>query len=240
MADSSNTVVEPFLAKVDAVLGGGYSAVLFGSVARGEHVEGRSDLNLMLIIERADPPALRSLHDAFAAWRKTSRTPPILITRDEWARAADAFPIELCDMKAAYRMVRGPDLVIGAALDRRDLRRALEHELRGKLLRLRQAYVAHASDPAALGQLAAESAATVLLLLRCTLSAAGRVVPPAADATAVEAADLIGFPAAAVQAAVRLRAERKPRLAAPEFEAYLDAVARTARFVDQLQLGDQS
>lgn len=240
MADSSDTVVEPFLAKVDAVLGGDYSAVLFGSVARGEHVEGRSDLNLMLIIERADPPTLRSLHDAFAAWRKASRTPPILITRDEWARAADAFPIELCDMKSAYRVVRGPDLVIGAALDRRDLRRALEHELRGKLLRLRQAYVAHASDPAALGQLAAESAATVLLLLRCTLSVAGRLVPPAADAAAVEAAGLMGFPAAAVQAAVRLRTERKPRLAAPEFEAYLDAVARMARFVDQLQLGDQS
>jgi hypothetical protein len=194
----------------------------------------------MLIIEQADPAALRSLHEAFAAWRHGSRTPPILITRDEWARAADAFPIELCDMKAAYRVLRGPDLVSGAPLDRRDLRRALEHELRGKLLRLRQAYVAHASDSAALGQLAAESAATVLLLLRCTLAAGGRVVPPTADAAVAEAASMIGFPASAVQAAVRLRAERKPRLAAPEFEAYLDAVARTARFVDQLQLGDQS
>jgi predicted nucleotidyltransferase len=240
MADWIDTIVPPFLAKVDGVLGDGYTAVLFGSVARGEHVEGRSDVNLMLITERADPSTLRSLHDAFAAWRRASRTAPILITRDEWARAADAFPIELCDMKAAYRVLRGPDLVAGATVDPRDLRRALEHALRGKLLRLRQAYVVYASDPAALGQVAAESAATITLLLRCVLAVAGRPVPPSADTAAAAAADLIGFPAGAVQAAAHLRGERKPRLAAPEFEAYVDAVVRTAHFVDQLQLGDHS
>jgi hypothetical protein len=240
MADWIDTVVPPFLAKVDGVLGDGYTAVLFGSVARGEHVEGRSDVNLMLITERADPSTLRSLHDAFAAWRRSSRTPPILITRAEWARAADAFPIELCDMKAAYRVLRGPDLVAGATVDPRDLRRALEAELRGKLLPLRQAYVVYAGDSAALGRVAAESAATVLLLLRCTLAAAGRPVPTTADTATAAAAELIGFPAAAVQAAARLRGERKPRLTVPEFEAYLDAVVRTAHFVDQLQLGDQS
>jgi predicted nucleotidyltransferase len=240
MADAIGTVVEPFLARVDDALGAGYTAVLFGSVARGEQVEGRSDLNLMLIVERADPAALRSLHDAFAAWRHASRTPPILISRDEWSRAADAFPIELCDMKTAYRILRGPDLLASAALDVRDLRRALEHELRGKLLRFRQAYVAHASDPAALGRLAADSAATVVLLLRCTLMAAGRPVPSATREVTADAASLVGFPAAPVAAAVGLRSERKPRLSAADFEAYLDAVSRTARFVDQLQPGDQS
>jgi predicted nucleotidyltransferase len=240
MADWIDTIVPPFLAKVDGVLGDGYTAVLFGSVARGEHVEGRSDVNLMLIAERADPSTLRSLHDAFAGWRRASRTPPILITRDEWARAADAFAIELCDMKAAYRVLRGPDLVAGATVDSRDLRRALEHELRGKLLPLRQAFVVYANDPAALGHVAAESAATVLLLLRCTVAVAGRPVPPSAEAATAAAAELVGFPAGAVQAAARLRGERKPRLAAPEFEAYLDAVVRTARFVDQLQIGDHS
>ncbi len=240
MADAIDTVVEPFLTKADAALGPGYTAVLFGSVARGEQVRGRSDLNLLLIVERADPAVLRSLHDAFAAWRHASRTPPILITRDEWARSADAFAIELCDMKAAYRVLRGPDLLASAEVDSRELRRALEHELRGKLLRFRQAYVAHASDPAALGRVAADSAATVLVLLRCALAVTGAVLPHTAGATITEAAGLIGFAREVVATAVRLRTERKPRLSAPEFEAYLDAVARTARFVDQLQLGDQS
>ncbi|HEX5385109.1 MAG TPA: hypothetical protein VFW66_00230 [Gemmatimonadales bacterium] len=237
MADAVPAGVEAFLTQVDAALGAGYTALLFGSAARGDRVERRSDVNLMLVLERVDPAVLRALHAPFAAWRKVSRTPPILISRDEWARAADAFPIELSDMRAAYRVLRGPDLVAGLALDVRDLRRALEHELRGKLLRLRQGYVAHASDPAALGALASGSAATILLLLRSALVVAGRPVPPAADALIAAAAELVGFDAESVRAPVRRRGDRSPRASAQEFEAYLDAVARTAQFVDHLQPG---
>jgi hypothetical protein len=38
---------------------------------------------------------------------------------------------------------------------------------------------------------------------------------------------------------VRHRAERGWRCSPGEFEGYLDAVARAAAFLDQLQLGDQ-
>ena len=38
---------------------------------------------------------------------------------------------------------------------------------------------------------------------------------------------------------VRHRAEQNWRCPPAEFERYLDAVARTATFLDQLQLGDQ-
>jgi predicted nucleotidyltransferase len=239
MADAIDTLVEPFLAQLDGALGAGYTALLFGSVTRGEHVQGRSDINLMLVVEHADPETLRRLHAPFAAWRRASRTPPLLITRDEWSRAADAFPIELCDMKAAYRVLRGPDVLAPLSVDVRDLRRALEHELRGKLLRLRQGYVSHGADSAALGALAAESAATVLLLLRCLLVAAGRPIPAGAEQVVAQAAAVTGFAPEAVLAAYRLRPERKPRLGGPGFEAYVEAVARAVRFVDQLLLGDQ-
>ncbi len=99
---------------------------------------------------------------------------PLLITRDEWAQAGDAFPIEICDMHAAYQVLRGPDLLVSVQPDRRALRTALEREFRGKLLRLRQAYVLHGDDPAALGDVAADSVSTIVLLFRCLLVLAGR------------------------------------------------------------------
>jgi predicted nucleotidyltransferase len=239
MNETIERVVTPFLAAADAALGAGYSALLYGSAARGDYIAGRSDINLMLVLDDASPTRLRALAPAFSAWRKTAPEPPLLISRSEWARASDVFPIEITDMRAGYRVLRGSDPVAATRVDRADLRRALERELRGKLLRLRQGYAAAAGDEKALGELAAASAGTILVLLRSLLTLAGRPVPDASPAIAAEAAALVGAPAAALVTPVERRGQRGWRCTAGEFEHYMDAVARAAGYVDQLQPGDQ-
>jgi len=109
MHDSVERVVTPFLAAADAALGAGYSALLYGSGARGDYIPGRSNINLMLVLDDPSPARLRALAPAFAAWRKTAAEPPLLISRAEWARASDVFPIEITDMRAGYRVLRGAD-----------------------------------------------------------------------------------------------------------------------------------
>ena len=238
MVDPIARVVEPFLSEADAVLGEGYSAVLYGSAARGDFIPGRSDINLLIIADGLAPAVLHSLRRGFGAWRKATREPPLLMTRAEWHRAADAFPIEIADMRAAYRVLRGPDPLRGAVVERGDLRRALEREFRGKLLRLRQGYAAYAHDPAVLGTLAAESAANVLVLLRGLLTLLGRPVPADPVALATAAAAAAGLDGEALVRVVRRRGERDRRCGAPEFEGYMAAVERAAQFLDQLQPGD--
>jgi predicted nucleotidyltransferase len=230
--------VSPFLAAADAALGAGYSALLYGSAARGDYLVGRSDINLMLVLDDPSPTRLRALAPAFAAWRKAASEPPLLISRAEWARAADVFPIEITDMRAGYRVLRGPDPLAAAQADRADLRRALERELRGKLLRLRQGYAAVAGDEKALGGVAAGSAGTILVLLRALLSLAGRAVPATPAALTADAAALVGASAAGFLGPVEHRGQRGWRCSAGEFEGYMDAVAHAAGYVDQLQLGD--
>ncbi|HEX6615400.1 MAG TPA: nucleotidyltransferase domain-containing protein, partial [Gemmatimonadales bacterium] len=228
-------VVTPFLAASDAALGAGYSALLYGSAARGDFVPGRSDINLMLVLDDPSPTRLRALAPAFAAWRKSVAEPPLLISRAEWARASDVFPIEITDMRAGYRVLRGADPLGASRVDTADLRHALERELRGKLLRLRQGYAAAAGDEKLLGELAAGSAGTILVLLRSLLSLAGREVPAEPAALVDEAAVLIGAPAAALLTPVQRRGERGWRCSAAEFEQYMDAVGRAVGYVDHLQ-----
>jgi len=239
MHERVERVVSPFLAAADAALGAGYSALLYGSAARGDYVVGRSNINLMLVLDDASPTRLQAMAPAFAAWRKVAAEPPLLISRAEWARASDVFPIEITDMRAGYRVLRGPDPLANARVDRADLRQALERELRVKLLRLRQGYAAAAGDEKALGALAAGSAGTILVLLRSLLTLAGRPGPSAPAALAAAAAELVGAAPAALVAPVDRRGVRGWRCSPKEFEAYLDAVARAAGYVDQLQLGDQ-
>jgi hypothetical protein len=239
MRESVARVVDAFLAEIDAALGSGYSAVLYGSAARGDFIPGRSDINLMLIVDQLSPQVLRSLGKAFSGWRKSSREPPLVMNRAEWSRATDAFPIEIADMQTAYRVLRGADPLHGVQVDRGDLRKALEREFRGKLLRLRQGYATYAPDPAALGALGLQSAATILVLLRGVVTLLERPVPNDPLELASAAAGVIGFEGEHVLHVVRHRVDREWRCQAPEFENYMEAVEHSARFLDQLHLGDQ-
>ena len=66
----------PFLSQADAALGNGYSAVLYGSAARGDYVPGRSDLNLIARHRRSLAGAAlraRRPHSRRGASRATSR-----------------------------------------------------------------------------------------------------------------------------------------------------------------------
>jgi hypothetical protein len=239
MRSTVSRVVDPFLAEADRALGTGYSAVLYGSAARGDFIPGRSDINLMLVLDQLTPAILRSLSRAFTGWRKAVHEAPLILSRAEWDRATDAFPIEITDMRLAYQVLRGPDPLQGVQVDRTDLRKALEREFRGKLLRLRQGYSTYAPDPAKLGALGLQSAATILVLLRGVLTLIGKPVPTEANELATAAATAIGFEAEHLLHVVRHRADREWRCGATEFEKYMEAVEETARFLDQLQLGDQ-
>jgi hypothetical protein len=239
MRESVARVVEPFLTDVDKAIGQGYSAVLYGSAARGDFVPGRSNINLMLVTEQVTPSTLRCLSRAFTGWRKATPEPPLLLSRAEWTRATDAFPIEITDMRTSYRVLRGPDPLQGVRVDLTDLRKALEREFRGKLLRLRQGYATYAPDPAALGKLGLQSAATILVLLRGLLTLIGRPVPNDPLELAATAAAAIGFEGEHLLHVIRHRVDREWRCQAPEFENYMEAVEASARYLDQLQLGDQ-
>jgi predicted nucleotidyltransferase len=239
MVEAVDRVVTPFLTAADTALGERYSAVLYGSGARGDFVPGRSDVNLILVAEELSPATLRALGGAFAAWRKSRLEPPLLITSAEWARATDVFPIEIADMRAGYRVLRGADPLEGVVAAPADLRQALEREFRGKLLRLRQGYAAAAGDPATLGTLAIRSAATMMVLLRGLLTLMGRGIPKDPLQLAVAGAEALGVDSEPLLLVLRHRGDAAWRCPPESFEPYMDIAARATRFLDQLHPGDQ-
>jgi hypothetical protein len=232
-------IVEPFLARVDQVLGAGYSAVLYGSAARGEHQPEVSDVNLMLVVPRLDHGTLRGLGPAFSGWVANEIPPPLILLHAEWQRASDVFPIEIADMKSGYRVLRGEDPVVQLRVRARDLRPALEREFRGKLARLRQGFIPSESRPEDLGVLARQSIGSVVALYRGLLSLAGRPVPQTRVEVLAAAGVLVGFDPAPLVEIVRHRAERDWRSTRELFEGYLAAVERTVSFVDTFHSGEQ-
>ena len=214
--------------------------MLYGSAARGDYAEGTSDINLLLVLEDVDAG------DAARARAGVHR----LAVRLSRAAAGDQpRRVGPRHRRLSGRAHRHARLVPGAARPRSaggrhrppaDLRRELESELRGKLLRLRQGYTLLADDPDGLGALALRSAPTALVLCRAMLALLGTPVTPPGDMERVvrAAAAAAGFPPDAMLEVVRHRGQREWRCDTGTFEGYLDAVARMAMYVDQLQPGD--
>lgn len=238
MHPAAATIVDPFLEALDGAQPGAYSAVLYGSAARGDYASERSDVNLMLVFDTLDAALLRRLAPAFHRWPRERAAPPLLASAAEWARASDVFPLEITDMRLAYEVLRGPDPIAGLQVQPSELRHALERELRGKLLRLRQGYAAAEGDATRLGELGLASVPAVLVLFRGLLALLGRPVPGTPAEVVTAAAEAAGFDARAVLVPLAHRQDRRWRWPAADFERYLSAVEHAAAYVDTLQPGD--
>lgn len=213
--------------------------LLYGSAARGTHVPKRSDVNTLLICDAVDAALFDALGPVVRAWTKAGHPAPLILTEDEWGESADAFPIEYEDMREAHRLLAGRDPWSGIRVEGDDLRRQLERELMGKLVRLRQAYGALWAEPKHLAGVIVGSAPGFFTMLRAVLRLAGRPVPARPETLVGAAATLVGFPAGDLAPLVRhaeggpaLRLEGGARDAL--VAAYLTALARVAQYVNQL------
>lgn len=236
MQDPIANALDAVLTRLDQVVGAGYAVVLYGSRARGEEHAG-SDINLLVVTDHVEPERLKALAPTFAALRIAGGAPPLLMERDEWRRAADVFPIELTDMGLARRVLRGDDPVAGIQVEPTDLRRALESELRARLLRLRQAFAVNAGDERALGTVGAQASASLLALFRAMLVLLGREAAGPAPAVLAEAAAVLGAPTTVIARLHAHRGDREPRAQADEFVQVLAAVSAAVRVIDRFLPG---
>src|ERR1051326_5287138 len=153
------------------------SLLLYGSAARGTHVPKRSDVNTLLVCDTVDGALFDALAPVVRAWTKSGHPAPLIFTERAGLESADAFPIEYEDMREAHRLLAGRDPWSGIRVDRGDLRRQLERELMGKLVRLRHAYAAPRAEPKRLAGVIVGSAPGFFTMLRALLRLPGHPGP---------------------------------------------------------------
>jgi len=237
MDDVVGGIVTPLLERIDGVLGERYSALVYGSGARGEFRDRVSDVNLLLVCQELGPATLRRLSAALAGPGGKRQPSPLLIERDEWASASDVFPIEVTDMQIAHRLLRGEDPLAGRVVDPADLRRALEAEFRAKLLRLRQAYAHEGGDSKLLGAVASGTVASVAALFRVSVVLFGRAAPTATPAALAAAGQAMSIATEPVMELWTRRVPQGPPCTPELFEGYLAAVAAAVRVIDTFSRG---
>ena len=213
------------------------AVVLYGSAARGERVEQRSDFNILVIVKSLTPAALRAAADTSREWGEAGNPPPLLMTEAEWRSSHDVFAIEIADILERHRVLTGALPDGPRRVDSSHLRHQLEFEAMGKLLRLRQGILYCDGDAAKEVELLVASRSAVLVLFRTLLRAHGERAEIAPEEVVRRTAARAGFDAApflAVLAHVSGAAAIQPGDADAILTAYHAGLERLVAHVDAL------
>ena len=214
------------------------SATLYGSVARGEAIPGVSDVNVMVLIDDIDPRALAVTAPVAQRWLEAGQTPPLLLEREQWRRAADVFAIELADMRDAHVPLFGGDPVTDGQVKIGDLRVQAERELRGKLLQLQTGMLMSSAKPEALGALLMKALPSFTTYLRAVLRIRSLPVPGSTTEVIRAGMRVVNADPAPFLEAWDARLNRKTwklNLQDELVNKYHAAAEATVAFVDQLR-----
>ncbi|MFC1468163.1 hypothetical protein ACFLQY_05740, partial [Verrucomicrobiota bacterium] len=181
---------------------------------------------------------------AASKWEKAGNPAPLLFTKDALQDSTDVFPIELLDIRDCRKVLLGDDVVADIEVRTENLRLEIERELRGKLIQLRQRYIASGGKPKVVVQLMTQSLSTFLVLFRAALRLFEEHVPVQKTLALEKLGKHINFEPAAFKT-VQLLKEGKLKAKQVEarelFAQYLSAIEQAINAVDEfIHKGEES
>jgi len=135
------------------------SLLTYGDAADPEGV------HTVAFVERLGFQDLTACAPRAAEWRRAGAAAPLLLTRDEFLRTLDVFPLEYGGIIANHQVVLGEDLLKHVQVSEADLRRACELHVKSHLIHLREGYLESGGQTKAVSQLISASAAALSSLL---------------------------------------------------------------------------
>jgi hypothetical protein len=211
------------------------TVALYGSAVGEDFVPGKSDINLVVVLDRVEYNDLNALQLLLPRWRKAGFATPLVLDREFLRRAADVFPMELHAIKAHHRILFGENVFATIEVRNTNLKYQCEHELRGKLLRLRALYVEIGSRRDALQHLMLDSLKTFLIIMR-TLNWMRGTTSTSLDATLTTFCEQSGctFPAMGRLLDIRRGKDKWAGDVEVMFRGYLEEAEKLVSFVDRM------
>ncbi len=224
------------------------SVVLYGSGAQQDQHDRFSDLNILCVLKQVTPRELGEGEPVLKWWAAQGHPGTLLMSEDEVHHSSDSFAIEFRDMKDRRKILYGVDVIAEVSVDMKYHRVQVEHELRSKLLRLRQQGAHILSQPEPLLKLCLDSVTTFCTLGRHALVAAG--IHPKTDRRAIVAqlARAVPMDTVPFEVLLDIREDKPVRDDGPGaglsdpgelFARYLESINRLVSFVDGLEFKNE-
>jgi predicted nucleotidyltransferase len=240
IAQAARTWSQPL---VDAAAADVRALYVYGSALREDFDPTRSDVNLLLVVKALGQERLDALAAASTRLPKPAveaigaRYRPLILTEEQLLDSADVFPMDLLDLARRRALLSGEDVLAGITIDRADLRRHCEYELRTKIVGLRQAYLQAGGGPSTAQELTIRAASGAATLYRQLLALAGQGDEGRPEALAEAVGAAYAVPGAALAGPFVARGETSTPaddVLTARFAAFLTALEALIRAVDAL------
>lgn len=214
--------------------------VLYGSAVAGEHIESKSDYNVLVLVESLPLDRLEAASAAMRAWADDGNPAPLTFTAQEWRTSSDVFPMEYADILERHQLLAGDAaLVTSVSVDRAQLRIQVEREALSRVFRLRQQTLLAGRDGKRQLELLSASLSAIMVVFRGVLRLQGATPPTNYEELVRDVAARTGLDATPYRDVIRhVRGEQTiPKNGAEAVLAgYLRGMEAIAAHVDALSL----
>ena len=115
--------------------------ILYGSLVRGEYVEGHSNINLLLVVNEPTLELLQHCGHLTEKWQRQGVVPPLVLTEQELCQSVEYFPLEYFEIKDNHLLLEGRDPLETLHVNDHYLLLQCLQELHGNLFRFRQRFI---------------------------------------------------------------------------------------------------
>lgn len=194
-------------------------------------------VHTLALVQRVTFEDLAACAPAVEGWRGAGLAVPLLISRAEFERTLDVFPLEYDAILRDHFVIEGTDPFAGLRVGDVDLRRACEEQAKSHLIHLREAFLEGSRDPRAVANLIVASAPVFRTVLLNIARLDGEIDSTSDESLAAIAERQIGIEGELV--AEVLAYSRSASAAADPtalFARYLAASEQVWRYVDGWRL----
>jgi predicted nucleotidyltransferase len=210
------------------------SFILYGSAATGEAFE-HSDINTLLVLENIDIPVLRPAAKIIKKWVDGGQPVPLIFSRESLISSQDVFPIEFMDIKENHKVISGEAVFDSITVEPRNLRLEIERELKSKLIRMRQMYLASGGDKSRIKMVLIRSISGFTALLKGIIRLYGKKAPALKREIIAAAPQELALKADVFNAIMEVK-EGKKNVTKDEadilYNQYMSEVERIAAIID--------
>jgi len=153
------------------------SVILYGSGARGEYIAKKSDINFLIVLNDNGMEYLNDSIDLVAKWEKRRVPVPLFLSEDYIKSSLDAFPLEFFNIRLAYSVAYGKDVLKDLNIEKGNLRLQCERELKAKLLLLRRSFLQANGEVRLLTGLVKQSFSAFISIFNALLYLKGNEIP---------------------------------------------------------------
>jgi predicted nucleotidyltransferase len=219
------------------------SIILYGSGARGDYIPKKSDINFLIILSDEGINKLGRALKIVVKWHKRRVSTPLFLTKSYVMTSLDTFPIEFLNLRSAYKLVYGEDILHDLSIDKHFLRLQCERELKGKLLQLRENFLESEGRNRDIVLLIAQSISTFLSLFRGVLFLKGLEVSNNNEAILQHMSEETGLHKSLFLDILAIKKGKKKLTkseAVPFMESYIKEIRNLSKFVDAMEIKEVS